>query len=321
MIGSAVYWFLPSLLIGFLSVFLVAKINRKKGIIGIDINKPSQIKLPESVGIAMLVPLWIVSAAGLLNGVFGILETKVAIWLFMVSVFSSVGLLDDIKPKFLGKTRSWGFRALTIAVVSLVFAALNFPYSLLAIVAALYLAGIASFENTFAGLNGWEIGSGFIISVFYFILLFVSGSPLYPLALIVSGAILAMLLFNLYPARAFPGDSGTLLIGSALAGMMVIAGSWTLMVFSFLFFLPHMIDFAVKMATNPSDPSQRKARPYSLDAEGKINLPDYKGKKKLDFAKLLIIILGPKKEHVLVAIIWILVAVNCSFWSFLFLSL
>jgi len=323
MLDSVAFWFFPALLIGLLSVFLVAKINSRKGIIGIDINKRSEIKLPESVGISMLAPIWIVAIIAILIGALGppLLE-KTITWLFMVTVFSSVGWMDDIKPKFLGKTRSWGLRALIIAIVALAFASVNFPsVAVLAIIAALYLAGIASFQNTFAGLNGWEIGSGFIISVFFSLLLFIESSPFLPLALIVSGAILAMLAFNLYPAKAFPGDSGTLLIGSALAGIMIMAGNWTLMVFSFLFFLPHIIDFFAKMLTNLKDPSQRKARPYTLDSMERISIPDYPGRKKYDFAKLLIALLGPKKERALVAIIWIAVIANCSLWLALFILL
>ncbi len=314
-------WFLPAFLIGIASVLLVAKINKKKGIIGVDINKPSETRIPESVGISMLIPIIALSLFAISIKPLSENAANIASWLAIITAFALIGLMDDIKPKFLGKTRSWRLRAIVVAIISIAFTAIHFQPIPLIIIAALYLAGTASFQNTFAGLNGWEIGSGFIISVFFSLLLLFSGSPLLPISLIISGTILSILVFNFYPAKVFPGDSGTLLIGSALSGIMIIMGNWKLMVFSFLFFLPHVVDFIAKMLTNPKDPSQRKTKPYKLNAQKKIDIPDYKGRKKYDFAKILIALLGPKKEPVLVAIIWAIVILNCSFWTALFVSI
>ena len=85
---------------------------------------------------------------------------------------------------------------------------------------------------------------------------------------------------------------------------------------AFLFFTPHMIDFAVKMATNPRDPSQRKTRPYKLLKDSRIGLPDNSG--KYDFAKLLIRLFGPMQEKQIVLLIWVIVIANCTAWFILF---
>lgn len=304
-----ILFFFTSLAIGSISVWFIAKKNTEHGLIGIDINKREQGRIPESTGIALLVPLWACTL------VFYTLtmNTSIFYWATMVSIFSFLGLFDDIKPKFLSQTRKWRYRALLVGIVSLGFSALFFNSPSGIILGALFIAGIASFENTFAGLNGWEVGSGFILSVFFSLLLL--NSQYFLLSIALSGSILALLAFNVFPARAFPGDSGTLLIGSALAGLLILNGSIALMGVAFLFFVPHMVDFAAKMATNPRDPSQRKTRPYKLLRDSRINLPDKSG--KYDFAKLLIKLFGPMKEKRIVFLIWIIVIANCTAWFIL----
>ncbi len=289
-----------------ISVKIVAKYNKALGIVGIDINKRDQRKLPESTGIALLIPLWAASLISFLQTAY----TGFLVWATMISGFAIVGFADDTKHKFAAKTLPWKLRASFIAIISLLFSFFFFGNNLvIVILAALYLAGLASFENTFAGLNGWEVGSGFIISIFFALLL--QNTPYFMLALALNASILGLLIFNKYPAKVFPGDSGTLLIGSALAGLIIMKGSLYLMIGTFLFFIPHMFDFLLKIITNPQDPSQQKEKPYVLNKEGKLDIPK---SKKLDFAKFLVFLLGPQKEYIIVAIIWCVVALNCLLW-------
>jgi len=306
-------FFFVSLALGTASVWFIARKNSEHGIVGIDINKKGQGMIPESTGIALLVPLWVCTLLFWLLVGNSSIKTSAFYWAVMVSLFALLGLFDDIKPKFLSKTRKWRYRAMLAGLVSLGFSALFFHSLVNIALGALFLAGIASFENTFAGLNGWEVGSGFILSVFFSLLLF--NSPYFLLSIALSGSILALLVFNVFPARVFPGDSGTLLIGSGLAGLLVLTGSIALMSAAFLFFIPHMVDFAVKMATNPRDPSQRKTRPYKLLKDSRIALPEKS--KKYDFAKLLIRLFGPMQEKKIVLLIWVIVIANCTAWFIL----
>ncbi|MEM4662951.1 MAG: hypothetical protein QXM75_02935 [Candidatus Diapherotrites archaeon] len=297
--------------------YLVGKIaehNKKIGIRGIDINKAHKPALPESTGIALLFPLWLVAVS-----IFIIeKDTAFIAWAVMISGFSLVGYADDMKHKTTAKAIPWRIRAAIIGVISLLFSFIFFGNNLLLVVlAALYLAGIASFENTFAGLNGVEAGSGLIILVFVSLVVFsTTGKTIVFLAalpLIVS--ILAFLIYNKYPAKVFPGDSGTLLIGSAIAGLVIMQQSFPLMILTFLFFIPHMIDFALKMITNPKDPSQKKELPYVLNSDGTLDVPQ---SRKLDFAKMLLLIFGPKREPIVVAMMLTCVILNCAFWYVLF---
>ncbi len=294
-----------------ISVYLFSKINKKLGIVGIDINKISKPKVPESAGIALLIPLAIATIYG-----FFIEKNPMAIvWYAVLSGFSLIGFIDDTKHKFSGKKMlPWKARAMAIAALALFAASAFFKEPLAIILASLYIAGLASFQNTFAGLNGWEIGSGFIISGFFALTLFQIQSPLAFAALALNASILGLLMFNKYKAKVFPGDSGTLLIGSAMAMLMVMHRSLHLMAFTLFFFIPHLIDFSLKMLTNPKDPSQKKEPPYVVRKDSKLDVPK---SMKLDFAKLIILIFGPMKEWQIVVIIWAIVLVNCSIWFFL----
>jgi hypothetical protein len=91
-------------------------------------------------------------------------------------------------------------------------------------------------------------------------------------------------------------------------------------IFVFLCFLPHMVDFfLLKMVTNRKDASQHRQRPYKLLSSGRLTIPDYPDKKeRLDFAKLMMKIFGPLYEWEAVVIIWCIVLLNAFFWMNVF---
>jgi len=303
-----IYFCIAVFVISVLSVFAWRKINTK--IVGIDINKPSQPKVTESAGVALLIPLWAVLAYLLLQA----FSIELLAFGLMVSGFSIIGFLDDTKTKWKSSVMPWMTRALPIAVISLAFAWIAAPSLLWVVPVALFIAALASFQNTFAGLNGWQGGSGLLIALAVAILL--AGAGFQTLAFALAAIILGFLAWNRYPARVFEGDSGTLLIGSATAGILALTGRIELMAFSLLFYLPHLVDFfLLKMLTNRKDPSQQKIRPYRLLKDGRLAIPEYPdGKARYDFAKLIMRIFGPLKEWQIVAVIWAAVALNCIIW-------
>lgn len=294
--------------IAVLAIIIIAEINKKLNIQGIDINKKEQPWIPESVGIALLIPLWSYITV---NSFYGNYDLKLFIFGLMVSVFSFLGFIDDLKPKFVSKQQSFKLRALLSGSTALIFAYLLFPENIL--IAFIFIIALISFQNSFAGLNGWEVGSGFILSL---MTLFFVPKEYFFLATMLSISILALLLFNVFPARVFPGDSGTFFIGSAIAGLLLFTKNTSTLIEFLFFYLPHFIDFFIlKLLSNPRDVSQTKERPYSL--EGNL-LHANKKSKTLDFAKLLIKIIGPQKELTLVLLIWIIVLLNALFWLFFF---
>ncbi len=298
--------FALSLILSVFSVGIYRRLNLSgRVVVGVDINKKGQPKVCESAGMALL-PVFIVMGGYLyLNGIWEALP-----WAILAGVFGIVGFMDDTRQKFFSKPVPWGLRAAIIAVVSFVFASIYAEPLLMAAPMALYIAVLASFENTFAGLNGWEVGSGFIISVavaYSFL-----GSWLAPLAFMLSGAILGLLAWNRYPAKVFPGDSGTLAIGGGIATLLVIQANLQMIIMGAMMFLPHVIDLALKALTNTGDMSQARERPYALDGKGRISIPEYRGGRvRYDFAKLIVRVVGPMKEWKVVAVIWGIVLVNC----------
>ncbi|MDD5163353.1 MAG: hypothetical protein PHD95_04050 [Candidatus ainarchaeum sp.] len=300
---------------GAASVFFAAKKMKKIGVLGRDINKQKKVFLPEACGIALLVPVWIgiflIIAFENFNAGFFILGLA-------VTGCSIIGLFDDLKKKFRGSL-SWKARAVPISLFCLAFAFLFSQHWALVPLLALFIVGLAALQNTFAGLNGWEIGSGFIISCFVAALLVTT--QFFLLAIVFSAAILGLLFWNFFPAKVFPGDSGTLLIGGMIGCVLVLTGNIMLMAIVFLFYLPHLIDFFVlKLRTNKKDLSQKAIQPYAILENGKLGIPDYPDKKeRLDFAKLVIKIFGPMKEWQVVSVIWLIVFLNCLFWFLAFI--
>jgi len=312
--NELIYFFLP-LTFCIIGVFLFNKISREKNFaLGADINKKEQNKTPEATGIVLLILLWIIILA--MNYVNGI-RTEMFYWVGIISVFCLIGFADDTVTKWTNKGLGWKQRAIPIALFSVVFGLLISGNIIEGTLIGLFIAAFSSFHNTFAGLNGWEVGSSYIIALCTVFLL--AGSGLFIYAVIVSALILGLLLFNLYPAKVFPGDSGTLFMGSAIAGLIALTTKKELIIVYVFFYLPHLVDFLfLKMLTNPKDPTQLKIRPYKLLENGKLDIPEYKGKTKYDFAKLIIKIFGPMKEWKIVLINWLVVGINCLIWLIVF---
>ncbi len=308
--NELIYFFL-ALICCVIGIYFFDSWSRKKGFaLGTDINKKNMEKKPEATGIILLLILWVfVIALNLLNGI----EIKIFYWLGIVSVFSLVGFFDDTKSKWSMKGLNWSQRAIPIILFSVLFGYLISGEIFSGILIGFFVAGFSSFHNTFAGLNGWEVGSSYIIALIAVFLLI--GSQFFIYSILVSALILGLLLFNIFPARVFPGDSGTLFMGSTITGLIALTLQKELMILFAFFYLPHLIDFLfLKMLTNPEDPTQVKVKPYKLLENGKLAIPEYKGKKRYDFAKLVLRIFGPLKEWQIVLINWIIVIINCFIW-------
>ncbi len=81
--------------------------------------------------------------------------------------------------------------------------------------------------NLLAGFNGLEAGTGIIINLFLMLFLFMSGLDQNKMTVMfllfaLTGALLAFLIFNWYPAMVFPGNIVTYLIGAAIAAVVII---------------------------------------------------------------------------------------------------
>ena len=300
----------------FASVFFAARWLRGRGVVGRDINKAEQPVLPESAGLGLLVPLWVFVAAYHWGAGRSLDLIALAC---LATGYALVGFLDDTRNKFAGKPMTWLSRAAPIAVMTGVFAWNYSPNVYVFPLVALFVGGIASLHNTFAGLNGWEMGTSFLMGLASLALL--QGTPLFLPALAFNAMTLGLLAWNVFPARVFPGDSGTLLVGALNAGLVALTADVRLMAFYALLFAPHFLDlFGFKLLTNAGDLTQGRQKPYALDGLERICLPRYGlGRKRLDFAKAVVCVLGPLPEPWLVGVIWFAVAAWLAA-AFLFLK-
>lgn len=94
-------------------------------------------------------------------------------------------------------------------------------YSLIIVPAG--ITGAANATNLLAGFNGLETGMGIIIAISLIIVAGATGRTDVLIILVgLIGALIAFLYFNKYPAKIFPGDALTLMLGGTFAVVAII---------------------------------------------------------------------------------------------------
>ncbi len=117
--------------------------------------------------------------------------------------------------------------------------------------------------NTLAGFNGLEAGLSVIISSVLSLFAYLKGNRAEMLLLATfSACYLAFLIFNFYPARAFPGNCSTFQMGSFLASVSIVGGLITPFL---ILMLPHALDFLLKLL---SWRRMKEKRPTTIDENG-----------------------------------------------------
>lgn len=97
---------------------------------------------------------------------------------------------------------------------------LDFPMLLYVIVITLFVVGSANAINFTDGLDGLL---GVVAIPTYFFFFVISDRPEVQLfSLIMIGCLLGFLIYNIYPAKAFMGDTGSLAIGGSLSFLAVL---------------------------------------------------------------------------------------------------
>ncbi len=80
------------------------------------------------------------------------------------------------------------------------------------------IIGTVNGVNFTDGLDGLATGVTTMVAVFYTVASLILGGGIEPLTAAVTGALLGFLLFNVYPAKVFMGDTGSLALGGFVAG-------------------------------------------------------------------------------------------------------
>ena len=224
-----------TLIVGFivslLSMPLVMKFMKKKGIVGIDVHKKSKPVIPEMGGIAVIIGI---AASVTIASVLTPEKTRLLLsFLASTLIAGVVGAIDDLKPL---SARVKPFLTLFSGMPILMLCTYDprgpiFPiigrtrltivYPILIIVA---LAVTSNAVNMMDPFNGTMSGTCTVITVTLLISSFILGrNDGILLSLCILGPLLVLYLFNRYPAKVFPGDVGSLSVGAALGAIAILS--------------------------------------------------------------------------------------------------
>ena len=246
-----------TLLLAYLLTRVISANFHKFGMAGEDVHKLDRPMRAEMGGIAVLASVPVGA------GVMLFLDPSTT-WLFVAGLVTIVlvglvGALDDllgIRQRF--KPFMVAAASIPLAYALLGRTSISFPvvgsvsFGLLypLFIVPLAIATSANFTNMLAGFNGLEAGYAVIAIGTLSGLAGVEGNwDASLLGLLFVVAYLGFLKLNWYPAKVFPGDTGTLMSGAAIASIGLMSGlEFAAIVVS----MPAAIDFTLKMLSrNP----------------------------------------------------------------------
>jgi UDP-N-acetylglucosamine--dolichyl-phosphate N-acetylglucosaminephosphotransferase len=245
--------------VALVTAYSVARYESKsfpaRGISGVDIHKLDGPVRAEMGGLAVLVALGVGSTLYLgLNFSLDGPTVLFAAASSAVVLTGIVGVADDLveisqklKPFLIVGASAplmlylWGRAYITVPILGSVHLGLLYPL----VAVPLAITTSANFSNILAGFNGLEAGCASISLGTMSVLSEITGHPTIAiLGLILTLSYVGFLGMNWYPAKIFPGDSGTLMAGAALAAMGLAAG---LEFEAVILSIPAAMDFALKM--------------------------------------------------------------------------
>ena len=286
-----------ALICGLLSFFVtrltMPRMIRKleaANIVGKDIHKSWKPIVAEMGGFGILF--------GFIIGMFSviymhdILAFKLVIVLVVILIVGIIGIADDL----LALSSKEKFILLFLAGLPLIWAAPPNVGILYLITIPIALSIGSNLTNMLAGLNGIESGLGIISMTSLTIACIILGK--YDVTIIsmsMLGALIAFLYYNKYPAKIFPGDTGTLIIGAAI---VCIAFIGRVKLIAFIVLMPNIIDAALKFYS-AGFMNRQQQKPTQLNEDGKLVRPDAGFK-----SMIRLILRKPIAEKDAVRIIW-----------------
>lgn len=250
----------------FVLPFFIQRMHARK-IVGKDMNKPSHPEVAEMGGTIVLLgfvfavmialfghthlgffqgvellPLLAAMLTIVLVGILGIIDDLIG-WKkglrqyqhALIPIFAALPLM--VLPSTIGNTG--------IAVPFFGFVNFGILYSL--VLVPLAVTGASNASNMLAGLNGLEAGIGLINALALLAVAVVLGrTEVIILMACLSGALLAFLRFNWFPAKIFPGDSLTLMMGAGIAAGVIIGNMEKI---GLMLFALYFIELILKAST------------------------------------------------------------------------
>ncbi|MGC8911156.1 MAG: hypothetical protein ACP5K8_03700 [Nitrososphaeria archaeon] len=240
---------ITSFAIVYISTPCISKRLKEKSIVGIDMHKKNNEKIPVAGGIALLLGFTsALTLAGTLD-----LDTKALMLIYITATLACLlGLLDDLltlsKKTLVTFSLLIGTPFLTYHKGSTFITLTPFGPQDLGIIfwplALLGVAFLANSVNIYAGFNGLEAGLGFITSASLAISALIYNSLESTLTLsILAASLLAFLKYNYYPAKAFIGNSGTYMTGAIIASAIIVG---TIKTAGIIACTPYIINFILR---------------------------------------------------------------------------
>jgi UDP-N-acetylglucosamine--dolichyl-phosphate N-acetylglucosaminephosphotransferase len=255
---------LITIFISFFCTYLIVPFWIRKakqiGLVWEDMNKPRSEKnvagsggitvvMGAMVGIFLYIALqtfYFKSSDGISIEIFAMLSTLLLV--------AGIGLIDDLfgwKKGGLSK-RS---RLILIFVSAIPLVVINAGQSTVMgihfgmlyplLIVPLGILGATTVFNFLAGFNGLETSQGIIMLSALAIVTYVSGNAwLSVVALCLIASLLAFYIFNANPAKVFPGDVLTYVVGASIAVIAILGDAEKIALF---FFIPYFIEMVLKL--------------------------------------------------------------------------
>ena len=256
-----IFVFILSFSVTFISLPYWIRKAKRAGLVGKDMHKPGDVQIPEMGGICVVL--------GFLIGVLfyvairtfrfqtEVESIKIMAAAFTIALVAIVGVMDDVLGRKIGLTK-WQkplltlFAAIPMIVVVSGPSIIHIPfigalelgilYSILLVPIA--IVGAANGFNMVGGYNGLEAGLGAIMLFFLGMVAYNTGSAwVSMIAFSMLSAIIAFLWFNKHPARIFPGNTFTYVVGATIACVAILGNMEKIALFMFI---PFFIQFALK---------------------------------------------------------------------------
>jgi len=253
--------------ISFLSTLLstpfLLKYLNKRNIRGQDLHKEGNPLIPEMGGLSILLGITI----SLILSYLTINEHILIFTLIVAIVIGLLGILDHFI------TLSPIQKVVSFSLVGLLYPLYLWPFDnnglLLLLVLPILFMITCNFTNMLAGFNGLEIGMGAIASFGVSIIAYMNKAEAsLIISSIVFGSLIAFLHFNKFPARIFPGDVGTLIIGSSLFISILNGGFFFL---GTIIFFPYILDASFKFLS--AGIMSRQSQSPTIIKNGKLYSP------------------------------------------------
>ena len=111
------------------------------------------------------------------------------------------------------------------------------------------LVGTSNAVNLTDGLDGLAAGTVAVAALFYAILLYGTDSSLMAFSAAIIGACVGFLWYNRHPARIFMGDTGSLALGGALAGIAILSRTEALLPIVGIIFVCEALSVILQVAS------------------------------------------------------------------------